>query len=132
MNSLKYHIITTALIVQVFFVSQASARSWQEIKESGVLKIAIRDMSSLGYNSKSKEYPGFLYEMALAFAKQNSLKLEVHTVDSFSDFWKKNGVVLLKTQRDETPDIYNKVDLVPEAFTVNTKRKKLVHINKYL
>ncbi|MGM0518509.1 MAG: hypothetical protein ACQERD_02570 [Campylobacterota bacterium] len=132
MKSFKYYLIMVALISQTFFSLEVLARPWQEIKQSGVLKIAIRDMSSLGYDSKSKDYPGFLYEMALAFANENDLKLEVYTVDSFSDFWKSDDVVLLKSQKNKTPDIYNRVDLVPEAFTITAKREKLVHMSPYI
>ena len=86
----------------------------------------------MAYNSKSKDYPGFLHEMALAFAKKNDLKLEIHTVDSFSDFWKKDGEILLKTEKYETPDIYDKVDVVTEAFTVTPKREKLIYMSPYI
>ena len=132
MITLKYKFIVAVLLLHTFYVSESFARSWSEIKQSGVLKIGTRDISSFSYNSKSKDYPGFLYEMALAFAKQNNLKLEVYTVDSFSDFWKKDGQILLKTQKVETPDIYSKVDLVTEAFTVTSKREKLIHMSPYV
>lgn len=109
-----------------------AARDWDEIAASGVLHVGMRDLSSLARDSNSKEYPGFLYEMAQAFAKENNLRLEVHIIDSFAKYWTKDGEVLTRTGRVATPDIYRSIDVAVEAFTVTPARQKLVHLSPYI
>ena len=108
------------------------ARDWDEIAASGVIHVGMRDLSSLARDSNSKEYPGFLYEMAEAFAAENGLRLEVHIVDSFAKYWTKEGEILTQTGRVATPDIYNAIDFAAEAFTVTSSRQKLVHLSPYI
>ncbi|MBE0496871.1 MAG: transporter substrate-binding domain-containing protein [Campylobacterales bacterium] len=109
-----------------------AARDWDEITSSGVLHVGMRDLSPLARDSNSKEYPGFLYEMAQTFAAENGLRLEVHVMDSFANYWTKDGEILTQAGRVATPDIYRTIDFAAEAFTITKPRQKLVHLSPYI
>jgi ABC-type amino acid transport substrate-binding protein len=120
------------LLCVMLCTGSLNGRDWDEIKASGVLKVGMRDLSSLAYDSGNKVYPGFLYEMVSAFAKAHDLKMELIIVDSFSAYWMHNGEVLTQTQRIEVPEIYNTIDVAAEAFTVTKQRQKLIHMSPYI
>lgn len=125
------HLAFLLLSAALFMVS-LNARDLDEIKASGVLKVGMRGYSSLSYDSSNKVYPGFLYEMAYAFAKSQGLKMELTVVKSFAAYWEKDGEVLTQTNRIEIPDIYEQIDIAAEVFTVTPQRQKLIHMSPYI
>jgi len=127
-----YKSIIRGLLCVVLCIGSLQGRSWDEIKESGILKVGMRDLSSLAYDSTNKTYPGFLYEMAYAFAKSNDLKIELVIMDSFSAYWTYDGEVLTQTNRIEVPQIYDTIDLAAEAFTITPQRQRLIHMSPYI
>lgn len=125
MNRLLYFLL-------IFICIDVSARDWDVIKESGVLKVGVRNSSQLVYAPNDKEHPGFVYEMVRDFASQHGLKLELLIAPRFASYWTKGDEFLLKTNTITTPDIYQKIDVAAEIFTVNEQRRKLVHLSPYI
>lgn len=124
-------------ILQLLFgflisISSLHGRDFEEIKASGVLKVGMRDLSSLAYDSGNKVYPGFLYEMVHAFAKAHNLKVDLKVIESFSAYWSLDGEILTKTGRIDVPEIYDDIDVAAEAFTVTPQRQKLIHMSPYI
>ncbi|BBE30867.1 hypothetical protein OSSY52_10080 [Tepiditoga spiralis] len=117
-------------IIVVLFLSQVfQARTLKEIIDSGYLIIGIRNLrTSTIYQPENKENPGFCYELAKTYADYLNVKLKVHIVNLFSDYWKKDGELIFKSDKNVTPDIYNKVDIVADIITVTDKRKKYVNM----
>ncbi len=107
------------------------ARDWESIKQSGVLKVSLRENSSLNYSSTNTNH-GFNYEMAQDFAKSHNLKMELTITKAFSDFWERDGEILLKNHKIETPGIYDRVDIVADILTVTKKREKLIKMSPYI
>ncbi len=121
-------IILLCLIIPLFL----NARSWQEIKESGVLKAGVRDSTLLVYRPNDIKNPGFTYEMLKDFADFHKLKLELKIVPKFVEYWKKDGINLNKTKEIATPDIYDHIDLAAEIFTITNRRKELLNLIPYI
>lgn len=126
-NRLIYSFLCMALLVVGL-----QGRDLDEIKASGVLKIGMRDLSSLAYDSTNKVYPGFLYEMAHDFAKSHGLKVELKIIKSFSTYWERDGKILTQTGEIAIPEIYDQIDIAAEAFTVTPQRQKIIHMSPYI
>ncbi|MGB0684469.1 MAG: transporter substrate-binding domain-containing protein [Magnetovibrionaceae bacterium] len=108
----------------VFLVaSQGFARDWQEIVESGTLKVGVRTAAQFVYRPASEEKPGFTYEMVQEFAEQHGLALDLIEISSFSTYWK---------GETGTPPIYDEIDLAAEIFTVTPQRQKRVELTPFL
>ncbi|WP_129408028.1 transporter substrate-binding domain-containing protein [Marinitoga lauensis] len=110
-----------------------SGRDLKEILDSGYLIIGIRNIpSETIYLPDSVGRPGFCYELAKIYADYLNVELKIHIVDSFVDYWTKNGEIVLKKEHAETPDIYGKVDVVADIITVTPERKKIVNMIPFI
>ncbi|MBU0943742.1 MAG: transporter substrate-binding domain-containing protein [Proteobacteria bacterium] len=125
-------LIQLLLAVTLLFSQSAEARDWPDIQKSGTLRVGIRDSSEMLYTSNSLQYPGLLYEMIYDFATSHQLTIEIVIIPSFADYWKKDDIILLKTDLIATPDIYNKIDIAADIFTVTPERQKLIHMTPFI
>lgn len=128
----KFIFITIAFL---FFLSPSVwARDLDEILRSGYITFGIRKVSITIYQGEDHPNPGFCYEVAKSFAQDLGVEPKFHIVSKFSDYWKKDGVFLLKTKplKIETPDIYNKVDVVSDIITLTAQRQKLVNMVPFI
>jgi len=71
-----------------------------------------------------KIIPNFDYALALKFAKYLGVKIEIVKVDSFKDFWLKDGEFIFKLPAPATPDIFKKADMTFDVISINEARKK--------
>lgn len=119
-----FFLIIVLSLLQIF-----QARTLNEIIDSGYLIIGIRDLNtSTIYQPENKKDLGFCYELAKVYADYLNVRLKVHTVNLFSNYWEKDGSLVFKSDKSITPDIYNKVDVVADIITITDKRKKYVNM----
>lgn len=127
---IRFGILAVAMVIT--FTSQALSRDWQEIMDSGVLRVGMRSGAQIVYRPSDLSRPGMMYEMVKAFAKHHELDLKIVEVPNFKSYWVEGGEVLPKTNRVVTPDIYDTIDIAAEVFTVTSRREELVHMTPYL
>lgn len=113
----------TILLIILFCISLFS-RTFDEIKSSKVLKVAMRENDMTYTMVNGKIVPNFDYALALKFAKYLGVKIEIVKVDSFKDFWLKDGEFIFKLPAPATPDIFKKADMTFDVISINEARKK--------
>lgn len=113
----------TILLIILFCISLFS-RTFDEIKSSKVLKVAMRENDMTYTMVNGKIVPNFDYALALKFAKYLGVKIEIVKVDSFKDFWLKDGEFIFKLSAPATPDIFKKADMTFDVISINEARKK--------
>jgi len=119
------------LLFLLFFVS-LYARTIDDIKNSKVLKVAMRE-NDMTYSMKDdKIVPNFDYALAQEFTKYLGVKLELVPVDSFKTFWLKDGEFIFKHSEPSTPDIFKKADMTLDIISVNERRLKHIHMVPYI
>ncbi len=120
------------IIIYLFLMSSfIFARDLEEIKESGYLIIGIRNIPAESiYQPKNIEKPGFSFELAQKFADYLGVKIKVHTINKFKDYWTKDGKIM--STKLETPDIYNEIDIATDIITLTEKRKKIVNMVPFI
>jgi len=117
--------------VYLLYAIPLEARDWESIKKSGVLKVSLRESSTLNYNGTNSNH-GLNHDMVNNFAKLHNLKMEFIITKSFADLWKRDGEILLKNNKIATPDIYDKVDIAADILTVTAQREKLIKMSPYI
>jgi ABC-type amino acid transport substrate-binding protein len=58
--------------------------------------------------------------------------MKIKIVNYFSDYWKKDGKNMLKSDISGTPDIYKNIDIVADIITVTEQRKKIVKMIPFI
>jgi len=123
--------IILACIIGSF--SMAQARTLKEIKDSGVLKIGLREKPTV-YLPNSEELQT---KIAKYFGKTLSeklgkeLKIEFVVAKSMSELWEDQNQ---KVRQDDeyTPEFFKKVDVIADVITVNSWRQKKGHAVPFL
>lgn len=123
--------IKTIFLFLLFFSSLYS-RTLDDIKSSKVLKVAMRQNSMTYSVQNNKIIPNFDYALALEFAKYLNVKVELLRVDSFKDFWLKDGEFIFKMTPPATPDVFNKADMTLDVISVNKKREQYLTMVPYV
>ncbi len=125
-------LIAIGLLAMVELSTSLQARNWETIKESGYINISVRESSTLLYNSSSTDGYGMSYDLAKDFASYYNLDAKFIVTNSFGDYWKSNGEILLKNNKMATPDIYDTIDLAADIFTVKDRREELIDMHPYM
>ena len=127
-------VLWVIIIFLLVFSSIGMARDLDEILKSGYITFGIRKVSITIYQGEDHPNPGFCYEVAKSFAQDLGVEPKFHIVSKFSDYWKKDGVFLLKAKpfQVKTPDIFDKVDVVSDIITVTDQRQKLVNMVPFI
>ncbi|NVJ92214.1 MAG: transporter substrate-binding domain-containing protein [Methylocystaceae bacterium] len=107
------------------------ARDWDEILSSGTLNVGMRTAALIVYRPASSEKPGLMYEMAQAFAQKHGLKINLVEIPSFSSYWTPSNTEKTSSGLG-TPEVYDKIDIAAEIFTVTDKRKSRIHMSPYI
>jgi len=123
--------LRTIFLIILFCISLFS-RTFDEIKDSKVLKVAMRENGMTYDLVADKIIPNFDYALALEFAKYLGVKIEIVKVDSFKDFWLKDGKFIFALPAPATPDIFKKADMTLDIISVNESRKKYVTMVPYV
>lgn len=97
-----------------------------EIQSKGSITAGIRKLSTATYLGEEFTNKGFCYDIASAFSKDLDVELKLNIVENFTDYWKKDGRIVFKTDRISTPDIYGEIDLVADIVTLTEQREKYV------
>lgn len=113
--NLKKVINSCLLFACVIFVSVAEARTWEQIKKSGVIKVAVDGMTPAFNFYKNGELVGFEVDLAKAIAERLHLKIE-WTVQPFNSL-----LIGLKQDR---------FDLIAVSHTITPQRSKMVDFIK--
>jgi membrane-bound lytic murein transglycosylase MltF len=111
-------------------LSPAFARSFEEIKKSGELRIATRDRSGVAYKTSGTEIKGFHYCLISHFAKELNLKLKVEwRPHDFLEYFKKPGYDVHKVMADSsisyTPEYLDRNDIGVDGFNHLPWRERL-------
>lgn len=120
------------LVFAILTTLSISARDWKEILESGVLKVGMRSTAQIVYRPTDSTKPGLMYSAIKDFAEEHGLQLQIENISSFADYWREGDDILLKNNRITTPDIYSRVDIAAEIFTVTNRRKELINMTPFL
>ena len=129
--------IIAFVILAAFFLGGAAARDLDEIKASGKLIVGLRKTATTwAVDPKTGAESGFTYELASAFASGLGLKLEIVTIPTFGDLWKKDGAIPAGFDKDPsvvyTPDIYREIDVAAEILSPQPWREKLVELVPFI
>ncbi len=120
------------MLISIASSTSVAARDWESIKKSGYINISIRESSTLLYNSSSTDGYGMNYDLAKDFASYHKLDVKFIVTESFGDYWKHNGDILLRNNKIATPDIYKTIDIAAEIFTIKERRKELISMHPYM
>jgi len=124
-----FSITMVALLTSGFKYDDFGGRSFDEIKKSGVLKVATRHRDGVSIKDPSGEPKGFQLCLVSEFAKKNKLKLEVEWRPfTFKYYFAKNGEYDEAKAKDETTtyttDVLKKADIAVDGFSKLPWREK--------
>jgi len=120
------------LFFLLLFCVSLYSRSFYEIKNSKILKIAMRQNAMTYYLEQDKIISGFNYALAIEFSKFLGVKLELVHVNMFKDYWLKDNEFIFNMEPPVTPDIFKQADMVLDITSVNEKRKKYINMVPYI
>lgn len=120
------------LFLLLLFCISLYARNFNDIKNSNVLKVAMRQNAMTYSMQNNKIIPGFDYALALEFSKFLGVKLELVHVNMFKDYWLKNNEFIFNMKAPVTPDIFQKADMTLDITSTNEKRKKYINMVPYI
>lgn len=110
-------------------LAPAGPRSFEAIKASGTLRIAIRERPGVARKTGPHAGDGFHFCLAEGFAKRHGLKLEVKWMPlAFKNYFTKDGVfdeAKIKKGPGYLPDVLREVDVATDGFAPLAWRKKL-------
>jgi membrane-bound lytic murein transglycosylase MltF len=122
----------TIFLSVLLFASSLYARSFEEIKNSKVLKVAMRQNGMTYSLQDNKIIANFDYALALEFGKYLGVNIEIVKVDSFKDYWLKDGEFIFKQDAPSTPDLFKKADMTLDIISVNESRLKHINMVPYI
>jgi len=107
-------------------------RSYEEIINTKVLNVAMRQNSMTYSLNDGKIVPGFNYALAKEFCKFMGVKLKIVHVKMFRDYWFRNGAIVFKSKSPVLPDIFDKADITIDIISKNKEREKYVSMIPYI
>ncbi len=103
-----------------------------EIQSRGYITAGIRKISTAIYLGEEYTNKGFCHDIVKAFADNLDVDLDLRIVKNFTDYWKKDGVIVFKTNSTDTPDIYKEIDLAADIITLTDQREKFVNMVPFI
>lgn len=111
-------------------------RDLDEIKEHGVVRIGLR-VSPTVYqiDPETGEPDNYVWDLMKAWAESEGLTAKPVLVDRMIDYWYHKGEIPENIFTDETisytPDIFAKIDIAADVFSIVPWRLKLVDMHQY-
>lgn len=130
-------ILTLVFILLASLLSSNEIRDLEEIKASGVVRVGLRKSPTVYMeDEKSGEPDNYVWDLVLAWAKDNGVKAVPVFLDTMTDYWELDGKIPENIVSDNnliyTPDIYSKIDIACDIFTRLGWRERLVDMHKYI
>lgn len=133
----KIGIILLVSILGSQFVYSNDVRDLDEIISSGIVKVGLRKSPTVYMeNEETGKADGYVWSLVLAWADSVGVEAIPVYIDTMPDYWEYNGEISPNLVSDEsisyTPDIYSKIDIAADIFTLLPWRERLVDMHQYL
>jgi len=129
----QYLLLSVLCLSPIVCFNNVYARSLEEIKKSGVVKIGVRERT-LVYNAKTKEFHHAIAETFVDWLSKNiktNLKPEIVVAKSIDDLWKnKEGIV--RSGESYSPPFFEEIDVQADVLNFTDWRAKLANPIVYL